>query len=485
MYKKPSKKKELVQRIAVYSVMSLAVLVIVTGIILFILGYRLDSNNGTLEQNALVQFASKPSGATVAIDGVDIGPRTPSKQSIMAGTHSFSMARTGYETWTKTLPTNAGTLTWLDYARLIPKSRTPANVSNYAELASVSASPDGRSILLQARSNESSFSLVDIRSDTIKQDALTLPADIFTAAPQGATEQFAIGRWDTGSRHVFIQHVYGDKTEWIVLDTQDAPSSVNVTRLFNVDMVNPIFSGTSGNILYALSNGIIRRFDLGSSTISRALVSNVASFDMYESNIVTYVGTDASDPSKRVAGVYRDGDNEAHVIATTDASTPLFIATTRYFNDDYVAVIAGSKVKILKGSYPTSNRDDTSLDEFANFDVSSPVTSLSFSSSGDFLLVQSQAAYDTYDLEHQRLSHFTYAEGQTTAPRLRWLDSAYLWGDEGGKLTLREFDGSNSYAMHNVTPGYDVSLSQNGKYLYSIQKIDDVYHLQRIRMLLD
>src|SRR5690554_5980999 len=121
MHRRNSKKRELIKRIAVYSVMSLAVVTIVTGLVLFMMGYRLNFDDRHLQQGALVQFRSNPSRAMVLVDGESIGVRTPGKSSILPGEHKFEMWREGYKTWSKTINLTAGTLTWLNYALLIPE----------------------------------------------------------------------------------------------------------------------------------------------------------------------------------------------------------------------------------------------------------------------------------------------------------------------------------------------------------------------------
>jgi len=36
-----------------------------------------------------------------------------------------------------------------------------------------------------------------------------------------------------------------------------------------------------------------------------------------------------------------------------------------------------------------------------------------------------------------------------------------------------------------MEPGFDATLSQNGRYLYGIAKSGDTYQLQRVRMILE
>lgn len=96
MFKKPTKKQFIIRRILLSSIATLAVIIIATSAILFMLGYRLDGGKG-LEQGALLQFDSQPSGADVYVDGLNINSRTASKKTVVAGTHSVRMAKAGYQ----------------------------------------------------------------------------------------------------------------------------------------------------------------------------------------------------------------------------------------------------------------------------------------------------------------------------------------------------------------------------------------------------
>ena len=50
---------------------------------------------------------------------------------------------------------------------------------------------------------------------------------------------------------------------------------------------------------------------------------------------------------------------------------------------------------------------------------------------------------------------------------------------------MRDFNGINPFSIMTVVPGYDASLSQNGRFFYAVGKTDEGYHLQRVKMILD
>jgi hypothetical protein len=489
MFRRPSKKQQLVRRAIVSVVMVLAVLVIVTGTILFVLGYRLDSDKGRLEQTALLQFDSTPSGAYITIDGKVVGSRTAAKQSVVAGSHSFIVSRDGYEQWAKSLDVKAGTLEWLDYIRLVPKNLKTETVASYSSVYGEKASPDFKWLIVQEKADTPTFKLVDLRAQDVKSTTLTLPSNIYTdAATVGVQHTFTLDQWDAGGRYVLLRHDYSDKTEWIVLDTQDMATSVSITKLLSISLSSVRFSGTSGNILYGLtSDNVIRKLDLSAATISRGLVTNVKSFDLFETNIITYVGIDPSDAAKQVAGVYREGDESPHVLRTVDSlDTALSIDATRYFSDDFVAITEGLKVTVLKGKYPNSSSDGAaSLKTYADFAVTSPVDQLSFSPDGDYLLIRSGTNFVSYEVEYKRVTNATIETSETGSHPLNWLDEAYVWAIYDGHVSIREFDGTNVHVINAAEPSFDVTLSQNGRYLYSITKSGETYQLQRVKMILD
>lgn len=478
----------MIRRGIAMAVMTLSVLIIVTGTILFVLGYRLDSERGRLEQGALVQIDSVPANASVTIDGNETNLRTPSKRTLVAGSHSFMVTRDGYQPWTKTLDLTAGTLTWLDYIRLVPTDLKNETVASYTTVYAEKASPDFKTMIVQEKAELPTFQLVDLRAQDVRTSELVLPASVYSdATTTGVSHVFTLVQWDQGGRYVLIKHDFSNRVEWVVVDTQNVSASINVSRLLSVNPSKLVFAGTNGNILYGLIDGIVRKLDLSAATLSRALISDVQSFDVYDTTILTYVGTDQDDKSRRVAGLYRDGDQSPHVIQTISSDEPIFIDTTRYYTDDYVAISEGMNVTILKGSYPTSSRDESSsLQPFASFTVASPITQLSFSPEGDFLLTQTGLGFVGYEIEHKRQTTAADVTSDvTTVPALKWLDDAYVWGTYNGSLIIREFDGSNTHTIGAAVDGFDATLSQNGRYLYSVVKDGEMYHLQRVKMILD
>lgn len=489
MFKKPSRKQFIIRRVILSSVATLSVIIIVTATILFMLGYRLDGGNGRLEQGALLQFDSVPGGATVAVDGNVVG-RTANKHTTLAGIHTVTMTRDGYQSWNRTLDLPAGTLTWLNYIRLVPVDRPVQQVATYQSLAGLELSPAGRFALALPDASVPAMQLVNLQSEEVRTSGLVLPAATYSeAATEGVTHAFSIESWDEGGRYVLMKHLYNDASEWLVVDTQNVERTVNITQLLSVGLKDLKFSGTNGTSFYGLTDdGAVRKIDLSAATISRAFVSHVDSFSLYDNTVVSYVGTDTSNANAKVVGVYRDGDDAPHILHTAESpDTTLMIAVGRYFSDNYVAIAENDAVTILKGSYPSSSsQDNSSLAEFAQFTLNGTVSALSFSSSSDYVVAQSGASFKSYEIEHERVGMGAIAtKDGAPAHTLRWLDAAHLWGDDNNTLIMRDFNGINIYSIMTVAPGYDAGLSQSGRFLYAVGQDEQGFHLQRVRMILN
>ncbi len=489
MFKKPTKKQFLIRRILLSVLATVSVIIIATISILFMLGYRLDSGNGRLEQGALMQFESTPNGADIYIDGVATGSRTSAKQTVIAGEHTVKMTRSGYQDWQRTLTIVAGTLTWLDYTRFVPNERPVEAIATYQTLSSAKISPDNKWALLQEKADTPIFQLNDLRSERITTNSITLPPTLYSdATTAGVTHSFKQVSWDSGGRYVLLTHSYKGQTEWIVLDTQNVNNTKNITQIFSTGFTQVQFASTNGRVLYGLTNeGTIRKIDLSDETLSRALVTHAESFSVFDNTTVSYTGTDPSDSTQRVAGIYREGDELPHVLRTASTDTVLKIAVSRYFSNDYVAIAQDGIVTVLKGKYPnSSSQDTTSLAQFAVFELNDVVTALSFSEGGDYVLAQAGKTFKSYEIEHTRTATGTIAVAEgASASTLKWLDIAHVWNDDGGTLIMRDFDGSNIFSIMTVEPGFDASLSQNGRFFYGIGKTDTGYQFQRIKMILN
>lgn len=489
MYHPVSKQRQLFTRIVVYSGMTIAVVFLVALLILYMLGYEFNQEKGTIQQSGLLQYVTTPNGATIEVDGATLGSKSPTKSTVLPGSHTVVMWREGYETWRKSQTVRAGTLTWLDYARLVPKQRPVETVAQLSKAASSLASPTGRFMAVLPDATLPVIDFYDLTADTVKQTQLTLTdQDYADAKKPDVTHLFEFVEWDKGGRYLLLKHTHNGAVEWLIVDRSDNTLQSNITATMDIPISDVHFSGTSGLLLFVLTGSDVRKVNLGEGTLSRPLASNVAEFNLYGTDLISYVTTYDEVTGYRTVGIVRDSDKEPIVLRhyVGDKTISLHVMTTRYFNQDFVVIGHGKNVSVLSGEFPdTTKTVAMSLFPFASFAFDSDIQWLQVSASGRFVVAQNGAKYVSYDLERKVLSPTATLAGSSEPKKLRWLDNYYVWSDGSDTLTMREFDGANEHAINAVAPGFDATLNPSEKYLYSIGKVGEGYQLQRVKMILN
>lgn len=470
-----SKRKKLAIRFFTYGAMTFAVVVISVICLLLLLGYRFDAKDGSLEQGGLLQFRSFPSGAEIELDGQRLGFKTPGKYNVSSGEHMTVMRLDGYQEWRKNSFVKPGELKWLNYARFVPTTLTSTSIAPFSAVSDTLPSPDRRWYVVQADPAVPALTLYDIRRPTEPTaTTMQIPAGVLTDIP-GQAHRFSLEEWDFGGRYFIVRHDVGETVEYIRLDRTVANGAVNITKAFNLPTSALHFSGTSGNVFYGLSGTDIRRIDLGNQTISQPLVSGVESFELYGSKTIAFV---AQREDKRVVGVYED-DAET-VVRSYAADLPVQADVTSYFDKNYLAILQGTTVEIIQD--PESGSESAGR-SFASFTTQSPATWLQFSNNGRFVVAGRGVAFTTYDLEVDDVFTASFDGERSDAERpLQWLDDYYLVADTNDLLAIGEFDGTNRHEIVRVAPGLPVTLSEDGKYLFSIGKSNGGFMLQSTKM---
>ncbi len=301
-------------------------------------------------------------------------------------------------------------------------------------------------------------------SDEKKPKAIQLkiPASSLRLSPEN--DSFQVMEWDFGSRYLLVAHTSGAATEWVRVDRTNADRTVNITTAENLQLTQAHFVGTGGNRLYALaSDGTLRRLDLGSTTTaSKPIASQVREFQLYKDDRLAIVSQDAT---TQTASVYREGAEKPILVQHFTGTTPLVhLALSSYFKDDFVAISHGPAVDIIKNPFDTPKKVATL--QLPNVEA----TWVYFSNNGQFVVAQHKASLASYDIERGDSFHFSVPADAAYNPpeHLEWLDDFRLWSDASGSLVMTDFDGTNQQTIANLTPGGSVTLSDNGKRLFSI-----------------
>lgn len=460
MHDPKKRQRDLAKRTLTYATMTISVIVLVAVSLFLVLGYSVD-RDGQPEQGGLVQFRSFPTGASVHIDGAKQNFTTNNKKNTSSGYHNVTMDLKGYRGWSKNFDLGRGELLWLN-ALLIPKQITTESVQQFDQLAGTKASPDKNWIAVIEKPSQAKLKIIDIRDEEKpKTTQIAIPE---IAAKSKPGDVFRIVEWDSGSRYILMTHTSGKKTEWLRLDRTDAANARNISVLKNIAITDARFVGDSGNLMYVMTGGAIRKIDISASReVPEDIAKNVKEFDLYRDDRIGYV---ANTPKGQVVSFYDEAEAQTAKVKGFQATQKnVHTAISNYFNEDYQAISSGNSVEVI--------RDPLGLRKsFAKFELASGVKWLYFSASGRFVVAQNGSSLSVYDLE--RLQNFVFNIPDNppykSASHLKWLDDYHLVSDIGGTLTIFEYDGTNVETIGSISQGFDISLSSNGKRLFYIDK---------------
>ena len=130
------------------SIMVLTVIVTVIILALLVSGYWINENF-EVERQGMLQVTAHPSGVKVLIDDEDPWtPRLNNPKVLPAGEHTITLAKDGYDTWSKDVTISEGLLYRIHYPRLFPDIRESEVIYDAAGTTAAIVSSDRRKLLL-------------------------------------------------------------------------------------------------------------------------------------------------------------------------------------------------------------------------------------------------------------------------------------------------------------------------------------------------
>lgn len=458
-----SKKVQLAIRFFTYGVMALATIILSSLAILYALGYRFNKDF-SFEQGGIAQFRTIPSGAMVFADDVR-QENTPSRAYLSPGSHNVSMQLDGYNHWNRQVGLSPGQLLWLDYVRFVPNIVKTTAVREFPSVINSLPSPDRRWIVIQQVQNSPILTLADVSNEKRPSiTELTIPDSVITKK-DGNFGNFEIIEWSLDSRYILVRHTNGDTNEVLRVDRTNIAETVNVGNLFRLPIGEVHFSGNNANVLFAQTGDVLRRLDIPAGSASAALVIGAKSFVLYDDDDVAFIAereqvVGDANSKHQVVGIY---NGQETIIKTYANSEQLLIDFTEYYKHQYLAISSnGGKVEILQD--PTSSVTVAPVELKYNGDIKW----LKFSANGRMLAAGNGNSWITRD---QELSEtYSASLGGELAGAPKWLDSFHFWAELNGKIVMLEFDGQNQNEITDASGGLNVSLSPNGRAIFSFNK---------------
>lgn len=459
MQRHEKKKRRQIKLFITYAVMTIAVVAISIVCILLVMGYRFNFEKSRLEQGALLQFRSAPSGAQIYLNDEKMPFNTPGKREVKVGQHDVTISRKGYRDWTKSFNIKAGEVRWLNYARLVPTTVSTSTVKTVEGATSVAAAPNHRYIAVVEKADTPVVTVFDVNdSKKIKNIKITIPKEKLTL-PEGAQHGYKLVEWNLASKYLLVNHTFNDQQEFLRLTVDDFEDVVNISTKFAVPMRDVHFSENAQ--VYGVENGNLRRFDVASGSMSEPLAQNVVSMNLYSAHDFVYVSHVNNRYEVRVI-VDRA---QSKRVATYDNTVPVRVDLSKYFNEYYVAIARGASFEMVKNPQKDA---DHGLKKVLTLTLPGEASWIDMSPDGRFAVVGNGTKLITYDIELKDYSNVTFPGNPSDPSRApSWLDDYLLVSTADNKLRISDFDGDNQQIITDALPYLPVMLSGDGSLLYN------------------
>lgn len=477
------KRRHPLHLVIVYTIMTIIIVAAVTVLVLVLQGYRYNQQDGKLEQGGLVQFDSRPSGATVSVDGIGLANKTASKITLTSGQHTIMMSRDGYGSWTHDATVKPGGVLWLNYTLLFPNKPVLSTAASYPSVPNVLPSPDDKRMAATVGTSNT-IEVTTLDTDNPETAKVTIPADTYTAAAEGEAASFTPLAWDRDSKFLLVRYTHGNANEYLSVNTQDGATH-NISRDLGVNVLSALYSQADSSVVYLLTaTHELRRANLSNMTLSGPLANNVSTLSMTEKDMLLYA-TSPDEKGMRTISYLSNGASKGKVITSYPnlaAEAALDGITGTYYGDHYVILSHDGVVDIKKGTLPNSeSADDLSLAQVATMPIEGGANYIGFSSdSNRIIYAQHDATVVTYDLELGLLSRTTLPAAPTR--RAEWLDGYHMATTVNDTASYQDYDGTNGVNVATNVNNLPMVLSSGNKYIYYFVTTGQTTKLMRAKM---
>ena len=429
------------------------------------------AKNGTVIQNGLVFFSSQPNPADIYINGV-LNPNTTNARLFLpSGVYSVKLTRTGYRDWQRTITFDAGSVEHFDYPVLFPTTLTTKSIHVYNSAPGLATqSPSRQWLLIEQPGSMTNFDLYNLKNSVKPTlSTITLPSNLLSKATSSESWQF--DEWADDNQHVLLTHLYDGKSEYILVDTANPSQSVNLSNLLGTTPTQLTLNNKKYNRYYiynTATDNSIETATLATGNVQTPYLQDVLAYQSYGSNTMLYVTSDGA-PSGRVLLKLLSG-SQTITIRSLPLSPSYLVNLTQYSGELYVAAGATSNGQIYIYQNPLAQFSSQQGAVVPSQVLSVPGANyLSFSDNAQFIVVEHDTTFATYDIDNQKTYNYTKTL-PLDAPQQNatWMDGDRLVYISGGKLIVFDYDGTNQQTLMSEDPAYVPDFSTDYRYVFSL-----------------
>lgn len=455
-----------------FVLISIAIIMATTILALITAGYGINSKTGQVIQNSLVFLNSQPVSANIYINGVANGT-TNARLELNSGNYNFLLKQSGYYSWENNITLYGGNVEQLVYPFLFPTKPNKSNISTLSTAPMISsATPDRHWLITSIPDQLGSFYNIDITNTKTPITTVSIPASVLGNEP--GTNVLTALEWSNDNTHLLIKDTYQGGVQYIMLDRTDPASSFNINQLFpNVAFTSIKLDNKSFDKLYLFnqSTGNLVLADVGPNTTTNIL-SNVISYWPYSTNQILYISPESGSTSEVNASIWDINATKNYKLKDLPISSAYLLNMASYNGNLYAVVGSSSSgyTYVYQNPLDQASSSNNNLPvPYTLMVVTGTPENVTFSDSAQFIAVQSGSQFAIYDVMND--THYRYDTGLPFGENqlATWMDGDRLDAIVGGKLTIWDFDGTNTVSFVTANSTFLPAFNTGYDAVYTLQ----------------
>lgn len=465
----PKKKRAHRTRLYIgYGLMAIAVAIATFILVFAAYGYDIDRRTGGVIQNGLIIIDAHPESASIYINQENMGT-TSDRLVLPAGVYGVRLERNGYRNWTHQINLEGSTVEQLAYPFLFPEKLVTKSLQQYTGPPSLaSTSPDRHWLVTQSPGPGGTFSVVDLNSSKNPIVTTTLPPGIITAA-EGEHTYEAV-EWSTDNVHLLIKHNFSGGQEFIILDRENLPASLNLNKTFPAQPFTAVnLRDKKAGLLYLFNapTGTVVSADTSAKTATPVL-SGVLSYKSYQADTLLYVTASAANPE--TAELYMSQNGDKHLLKTLPTA-PQYLLDMAQFNGNFYVAAGSTKdghVFVYKNPADDFNHRPARTPQPFRVLIVPSAEYVSFSGIARFIAVQGAGKFAVYDIETDRQFRYDTKLQLADHQKAVWMDGHRLCLISQGNITIFDFDGTNMQTLGAALPAFNPFFDRDYTALFTL-----------------
>ena len=455
-----------------YVLITVAIAAVVYLLLYQAYGYGVGKN-GKIIQNGFVFVSSQPNPAQIYLNGQKNKATTNTRLSLPAGRYTMQLQRTGYRNWQRSVTVLGGDVQHFDYPLLVPSSLTSTNVKAYSDAPGLATqSPDQRWLLVEQAGSVTDFDLYDLRGNPVKAPTVvSLPATLLSKA--ATSQSWQLVEWSNDNQHVLLQHLYDDKSEFVVLDRTNPDQSVNLNTTLTVSPTAVSLNDKKYDqyYLYDATKATLQTATLRSPSPT-AYLDHVLAYKSYSNDTMLYA-TDIGAPAGQVNVRMQVGSRQ-YSLKNLPAGGTYLLDLTGYSGSLYTVIGSSNEGKAYVYKDPIGQLNAKPKHAIVPTRVLrvSGVNYVAFSANAQFVLAENGTALATYDILNDKSYTFNLeAPIDVPQPHATWMDGNRLMYVSGGKMAITDYDNTNQQLLTTENSAYKPYFSPDTHRVYALAPV--------------